>query len=127
MMTDKEYAKYVGLGDVRLMMERDWKAAGIDDQGTIQWDATTGFMVPRERFSDAAWAALANDPGIVFTGDRPDGAEIDEAAVNAARGRLLARQAGAPVLHAQDEIPAAGPSPSTPGARVQGSDATSKP
>lgn len=100
-----DYAKYVGTAGVRVMLDTDWRAAGIDKQETVQWDATNGFMVPRSRLSDDAWALLGNDPGIVFTGERPDAAEVDNAAVNAAKGRLLARQSGQVVLHKQDEIP----------------------
>lgn len=104
-----EFAKYVGLADQRQMLERDWVAAGVPNQGSVSWDRTNGFAVPRNRFSDDAWALLATDPGIVFTGERPRADETAEAAVNAARSRLMARQAGnAEVLHAQDPIPTSG-------------------
>lgn len=103
-----EFAKYVGTADERLMLERDWKAAGIEDQGTVSWNKLNGYSVPRKAFSDAAWTALSADPGIVFTGDRPTADETAEAAINAAKARLLARQSGAVVLHKQDEIPTDG-------------------
>lgn len=133
-----EYAKYVGTADQRVMLGRDWKAAGIEDQDTVIWNAANGYSVARDRFSDDAWAVMATDPGIVFTGERPDAAERDEAAINAAKARLRARMEGATfVLRAQDEIPAAGfdlppagvagtTSGHTEGAKVQGSDASSQ-
>lgn len=124
-----EFAKYIGTADERMMLERDWKAAGVDDQDTVVWNAMNGHTVSRERFSDDAWAILANDPSIVFTGERPKADEVQEAAVNAAKARLLARQGGQTVLHSQDQVPAAGPegtSGHTPGATVQSSDAASR-
>lgn len=101
-----DFAKYVGTATVRLMTETDWKAAGIEDQGTVEWSAANGYAVARSRFSDAAWAALATDPGIVVTGARPDASEVQEAAIAAARARLLARQGGSVALHKQDDVPA---------------------
>lgn len=104
-----EYAKYIGTADSRVMLERDWKAAGIEDQGTVVWGPANGYTVARSAFSDDAWAVLTTDPGIVFTGERPTADEAAEAAVSAAKARLLARQSGVTfVLHAQDEIPASG-------------------
>lgn len=100
-----EFARYVGTSTVRRMTAAQWKAAGIENQDTVEWRAANGFAVGRDRFTDEAWEALANDPGIVFTGTRPDAAETNEAAVNAAITRLRARQGGQEVLHRQDEIP----------------------
>lgn len=100
-----EYAKYVGTSDVRLMRDTDWRAAGIQDQATVMWEQRNGYTVPRSAFSDEAWATLGNDPGIVFTGERPDVQETTDAAIEAARRRLLARNQGLEVLHTQDEIP----------------------
>lgn len=124
-----EYAKYVGTADQRVMTERDWKAAGVLDQTTVMWTPANGFSVGRDRLSDDAWGLLGTDPGIVFTGERPDVDETNEAAVNAAKARLRARMAGDEVLHKQDEIPAVGPegtSGHVEGATVQGSDASSR-
>lgn len=103
-----EYAKYVGTADNRVMLERDWKAAGIENQPTVVWSKANGYSVPRSALSDDAWGVLATDPGIVFTGERPSADETTEAAINAARARLAARQTGTVVLHKQDEIPADG-------------------
>lgn len=103
-----EFAKYVGTATVRLMHETDWKAAGIENQPTVEWNAGNGYALPQSRFSEAAWAALATDPGIVFTGARPELSEVHEGAVAAAKARLIARQQGSVVLHKQDEVPAVG-------------------
>jgi hypothetical protein len=100
-----EFAKYIGTADSRVMHERDWVMAGVPNQGTVTWGPANGYSVPRSALSDDAWAALGNDPGIVFTGERPDAQETTEAAIEAARRRLLARNQGAEVLHKQDEIP----------------------
>lgn len=101
----EEYAKYIGTADTRVMLARDWVAAGVPDQGTVIWDASNGYMVGRSALSDDAWGVLANDPGMVFTGERPDGAETTEAAIEAAKRRLMARTTDDTVLHSQDEIP----------------------
>lgn len=123
-----EFARYVGTATVRRMLDRDWKAAGIEDQKTIEFSPRNGYAVARDQFTDAAWEALASDPGIIFTGERPDPDATHNARVEAAKNRLRARQAGHDVLHAQDEIPGTVVmSGSTPGAKVQGSDATSRP
>jgi hypothetical protein len=104
----EEYAKYVGTADSRVMHERDWVDAGVPNQGTVVWGPSNGYSVPRSALSDDAWAVLGNDPGIVFTGDRPDASEQTEAAIEAAKRRLRARNSGYDeVLHAQDEIPGA--------------------
>jgi hypothetical protein len=100
-----EYAKYVGMADSRVMQERDWVNAGVPNQGTVSWNQANGYSVPRSALSDDAWAILGNDPGIVFTGDRPDVSEQTEAAVEAATRRLRARMSGTEALHSQDEIP----------------------
>ena len=101
-----DYAKYVGTADTRIMSGADWRAAGIDKQDTVVWNASNGHTLARDRFSDDAWAALALDPHIVFTGERPDASEVAQAEMNAARNRLMARQSGAVVMHAQDPVPA---------------------
>jgi hypothetical protein len=100
-----DFARYIGTATVRRMTEAQWKSAGIENQGSVEWTAANGYAVGRDRFSDAAWEALGNDPGIVFTGSRPEAAEMDDAAVNAAITRLRARQEGNEVLHRQDDVP----------------------
>lgn len=99
------YAKYIGTAGVRRMLERDWKAAGVENQATVEWSPRNGFSVPQSDLTEAAWHILANDPGIVLTGDRPETADLNAAKVEAAKNRLSSRAAGADVLHAQDEIP----------------------
>lgn len=129
-----KYAKYIGSADVRFMGRADWKRNGID-QADIVFSAENGMTVPIEDISEQARAILEKDPTIVFTDEAPTEADMQNAKVAAAANRLMARQAGEHVLHAQDPIPALGEekvagekTPSgvgTPGATVQGSDATS--
>lgn len=100
----QSYARYVGGATTRRITQRDWKAKGIE-QPTLAWTAANGYSVLRDDISDAAWEVLRLDPGIVLTEDEPTTQVITNAKVDAAKARLLARAAGAEVLHAQDEIP----------------------
>ena len=100
----QSYARYVGGATTRRITKRDWKAKGID-QDTLSWTPANGYSVLRDDISDAAWDVLRLDPGIVMTEDEPTTEVIGNAKVDAAKARLLARAAGAEVLHAQDQIP----------------------
>ena len=132
-----EYARYIGRSTTRRMTKRDWVAAGVTDQDTLTWNKRNGFSVSRDQISDAAWAILANDAGIVVV-DKPNPTndEVHEAAVSASVARLTARANadGAPTVDnvsgdVSDDNTAVpvGAGSGTPGARVQGSDATSTP
>lgn len=100
-----KYAKYVGSGDVRRMTKAQWAAAGVVDQDTLSWTASNGYTVALDQVSEGARVVLSKDPGIIFTDEEPTPEEIRNAGVEAARSRLIARQAGETVLSATDPIP----------------------
>jgi hypothetical protein len=99
-----EYARYVGGATTRRITQRDWKQRGIE-QPTLSWNAANGHSIARDDISDAAWEVLRLDPGIILTDKEPTTAVISDAKVDAAKARLMARAAGAEVLHAQDPVP----------------------
>jgi len=103
-----QYVKYVGLADVRVMAKEDWEKSDVMGQGTVVFSAANGYTLPESQFTEQALATLALDPSIVFTGERPSADERQNAAIEAAKNRLLARQSGVVVLHKQDEIETAG-------------------
>lgn len=52
---------YKGTADVRRITKQEWKAAGVEDQDTVEWNADNDFTVPRSALSDAAWAKIEKD------------------------------------------------------------------
>lgn len=100
----QSYARYVGGATTRRITERDFKDRGIE-QRTLSWNGANGYSIPREDISDAAWEILKLDPRIVLTDQEPTQAVIEQAKIDAAKARLIARQNGEEVAHAQDPVP----------------------
>lgn len=87
------WIKYFGTADVRQITAEEWKAEGVDDMETVVWHAGNGYMVPRERFTDAAWPFIKADTLLfevssesVEAGKDADPAVVRETVVTASGG-----------------------------------------
>jgi hypothetical protein len=88
-----EVAKYIGGSTTRRMLQRDWAAAGIPDQPTVEWSKRNGYQVARDQFTDEAWDMLGRDSGIVIVDADATPAQVHEAHVSAAVARMQMRAA----------------------------------
>jgi len=104
-----KYAKYIGSADTRHMGKEEWATAGIE-QEDLTFTASNGYTIPLDRVTEPAREVLKRDPSIILTDEAPTEDDITDARIEAAKGRLRARQEGLRVLHAQDAIPAMGQS-----------------
>jgi hypothetical protein len=75
------------------MLERDWAAAGVKDQGTVEWSTRNGYQVARDQFTDEAWDMLGRDTGIVIVDADATPEQVQEAHVSAAVARMKMRAA----------------------------------
>lgn len=56
--------KYTGGAGVRQITKAQWKAAGVEGQETVTWDATNDYTLPASDFSAGALKVLERDPKI---------------------------------------------------------------
>lgn len=56
--------KYTGDAGVREITAAQWKAAGVEDQEGVVWDASNDYTLPLSKFSADAQTVLGRDRGL---------------------------------------------------------------
>lgn len=52
---------YVGDAGTREISKADWRAAGVEDQETVTWNADNEYRVPADQFTEQALQVLTRD------------------------------------------------------------------
>jgi hypothetical protein len=60
---DAKYVEYKGQATHRRISEADWQAAGVADQGDVEWSRDTNMRVGVDHFTDEALEVLRRDGG----------------------------------------------------------------
>ena len=66
------YVRYIGPSHQRMILASDWAGIGIR-ASTVVWNASNGFAVPADVFTDDQMSKAINaDPYLMLTGDEED-------------------------------------------------------
>lgn len=60
---DAKYVEYRGQATHRRISRADWEAAGVQDQGDVEWSKDTGMRVGVDHLTDEAMEVLRRDGG----------------------------------------------------------------
>lgn len=60
---DAQYVEYKGQATHRRISQADWEAAGVKDQGDVEWSKDTGMRVGLDHLTEEALEVLRRDGG----------------------------------------------------------------